>query len=358
MIPLEQQVPTDAAENTTFITREAWQDNIDTGSYLGALALGDNMLTIKNLSLSYHHLIPEIKEAQSAVLKIDHTARDPKSKVNIETLTSESQRILAEKLPQLLQSYREKIISAVASGSIPEIAIGRMDAAIKEESIWIAEPMILGVITNGCNAAYDSEHNKIYVDLIDHETDEEIEDSVYHELTHKISGGSFTKGGAESSKLQRRRTGFSNVFENDSYTNTGLNEAITQHIAASLVSGRFETIDPSERGDGNIIYYDYRKVLAVFIDRSKGIIQLETIIGAYFEDTQPGGSVVYRRQLVKQMNQAYGIGAIKKLNDLMDLTDKGFAAEVVIRSIQPPEIDAQGSVVKKGNLTINTQSSE
>jgi hypothetical protein len=42
----------------------------------------------------------------------------------------------------------------------------------------------------------------------------------------------------------------------------------------------------------------------------------------------------------------------------MDLTDKGFAAEVVIRSIQPPEIDAQGSVVKKGNLTINTQSSE
>jgi len=94
-------------------------------------------------------------------------------------------------------------------------------------------------------------------------------------------------------------------------------------------------------------------VFAEFIGRSQGAIDMKTVTKAFFEDTGPEGSTQSRRQLVREVSQAYGPGALNKLDKLMDLTDmigNNRFDEIIFSRIHPPEVDDQGRVLKQGYI--------
>lgn len=80
---------------------------------------------------------------------------------------------------------------------------------------------------------------------------------------------------------------------------------------------------------------------------------MKTVTKAFFEDTGPEGSTQSRRQLVREVSQAYGPGALNKLDKLMDLTDmigNNRFDEIIFSRIHPPEVDDQGRVLKQGYI--------
>jgi hypothetical protein len=137
---------------------------------------------------------------------------------------------------------------------------------------------------------------------------------------------------------------------------TGINEAVTQHITMGIETGDFATLDPDARTDDDKTYYEYRKVLAGFVDQSGGVIDVKTMIRAYFEETGPSGTMSARREFVRQSIRAYGPGALNKLEKVCEaayMIPEEKVAEFLSTVLHPPVVNEQGDVIKVGYLDMS-----
>lgn len=141
-----------------------------------------------------------------------------------------------------------------------------------------------------------------------------------HELVHKLSGGTFVSH-SSNDRLERARTGFTDF--GTKITHEGLTEAWTQHVTMGVLTGDFETVDPDLRADGDMTYYDRRKIAAEAVRASEGLVEARDFTRAIFEDSERQlPAFGERRQLVAHMRAAYGPGSLRKLNGLMDQADE------------------------------------
>jgi hypothetical protein len=265
---------------------------------------------------------------------------------------SESHQRLLEAWPRFRGAYTEGVKRGVELGYIPKSAEDRLEAALTKTSVRVSDATVLDAY-GPMSAYYRNDHDEIGVRHDIHESGEGFHDNLAHEFTHKLSGGTFKSPEVGSTEYGRQRVGFSTEMKPEVLTRTGLNEAVTHHVTLGILSGDFETVDPDKRGDKDNTYYGYRKVFAEFIGRSQGVIDMTTVTRAFFEDTGPEGGIQARRQLVREVLQAYGPGSLNKLNKLMDLTDiigNNRFDEVIFSRIHPPELDDQGHVLKPGYI--------
>ena len=249
--------------------------------------------------------------------------------INARDLQKEHQ-VLTEMWPKFSADYTSRFNTAVERGYIPPNVAERLPDALNKTKVMVSD----GIIMNEHNAAgsYHREEDELRIahDMIDDDFAKEI---LVHEVTHKLSGGTFFD-------QYRQRSGVSNC----------LNEAKTEYITQGLLHGDFETITPTyETGR---IYGDYRDLLSAFVQKSGGIIDVKTLIAAYFEDTTPQGNFGARRALVQQTTQAYGRGALVKLEQLMKATVVHDAEHMAATYIIPPTI-VDGTVVRRGSINTN-----
>lgn len=265
---------------------------------------------------------------------------------------SDAHQQLVEAWPSFTRTFANGIQSGIDQGYIPGYVAARLDGALARTKVRMADGAILGIAAG----EYRNDVDEVWVrhDLV--ELGDSIEHLLVHELTHKLSGGTFIIEGETGQGSYRLRAGFGTELRpKEKHLRIGLNEAVTQHMTMGIVTGDFETFDPDRREDGDRRYYEYRKVVGTFIDRSKGLVDIRTLTNAFYEDTEPNGNIEARRKLVREVREAYGVGALNKLEELCGLTqivDATRFDQVILSRIHAPEVDAQGNVVKQGWIDI------
>jgi len=378
-------------------TRDAWQDEIAQRRSIGDVALSNlqEPLTVRNLEdeeRAYYAItnliLASSKTAEEAATMMEHIegiqktalgrwpaiTNNPFLEENADKIPplidtqpivmagpkvqelinsrdiSESRSGLLEVWPHFQETYVAGFRKGVELGYIPASAEGRLEAALTRTSVRVADSAVLD--TYGPMAAYyRNDHDEIGIRHDIEKIGENFQDNLAHEFTHKISGGTFKTPEIDNTEFNRSRVGFSTEFRPEVVNRTGLNEAVTQHVTLGIITGDFETLDPDTRADKDNSYYGYRKVLSEFVGRSRGLIDLKTITNAFFEDAGPDGGIQSRRQLVKEVRQAYGPGALSKLEKLMGLADmigSDRFDEIIFSRMHPPELNEHGGVVKQG----------
>lgn len=381
-------------------SREAWQTEITGRRHIGAVALSNlqEPLTVKNLedeAKAYDALTNLIlagsASEQEAADMIEHiegiekaalgdrpvmagnpfldenignigplidprpiVMADPKVQeiVNNRDL-SKSHQGLHEAWPKFRETFVRGIKKGIEQGYIPTKVADRLESALNKTSVRVTDSAVLDTYDHQMSAYYRNDHDEIGIRHNIEEIGGKYQHSLAHEFTHKVSGGTFKSPEDDSTEYNRPRVGFSTEIKPEVLNRTGLNEAVTHHVTLGILTGDFETFDPDERQDGNKTYYDYRKVLATFINRSRGLIDVKTITNGFFEDTGPEGSTEARRKLIREVNQAYGPRALTKLDKLLNLTDSlstDRIDEIILSRIHPPEIDEQGNINARGRI--------
>jgi hypothetical protein len=257
---------------------------------------------------------------------------------------------LVELWPKFKETFKQGVSKGIDQGYIPLDVKSRVIPAVEKTSIRVADNAML----EGSSATYDNERDEVGVsNEIEGSINDSVEDSVIHEWTHKLSGGTFKADKHDATVLARPRVGFSTEVDAHTLTRTGLNEAVTQHITMGIVTGDFETFDPDERGDKDYTYYRFRKVMATFLKRSRGIIDVKSVTNAYFEDTTSDGSTEARRAMIREVAQAYGAGALTKLDKLFELSDRVLDHDLeglVLDRIHAPVMNTDGTVAQQGYI--------
>lgn len=398
IMPTPESIPTSLPPiESRLTTREAWQSEIAQRRHIGEVALSNlqEPLTVKNLedeAKAYaavtNLVLASSKTEDEAVAMMEHIKEIQKSALGERpTITgnpfleenadkipplvdtrpmvmadpkvqemingrdiSESHQGLLEAWTHFQETYIAGVRKGVELGYIPASAEERLEAALTRTSVRVTDAAVLDTY-GPMTAYYRNDQDEIGVRHDIQEAGESFQDNLTHEFTHKISGGTFKTPEADSAEYKRSRVGFSTELKPEVLNRTGLNEAVTHHVTLGILSGDFETLDPDKRGDKDNTYYGYRKVLAEFLGRSQGLIDIKTVTNAFFEDAGPEGGSQSRRQLIQEVKQAYGPGALNKLDKLMDLADmignKRFD-EIIFNRIHPPELDEQGHVTKPG----------
>jgi hypothetical protein len=393
----ESQANLSPQPEARLVSREAWQSEIAQRRHIGEVALSNlqEPLTVRNLedeAKAYdavtNLVLASSKTEEEAAAMMEHiegvqktalrdrpaitgnpfleenadkipplidtrpmVMADPKVQELINSRDiSESHQGLIEAWPHFLEAYVTGVKKGVELGYIPEFVEDRLEAALTKTSVRVTDSAVLDTY-GPMTAYYRDDHDEIGVRHDVRETGENFQDNLTHEFTHKVSGGTFKTPEADTTEFKRSRVGFSTELKPEVLNRTGLNEAVTHHVTLGIITGDFETLDPDKRGDKDNTYFGYRKVLAEFIGRSQGLIDTKTVTNAFFEDAGPEGGTQSRRKLVQEVKQAYGPGALNKLDKLMDLTDmvgNNRFDEVIFSHIHPPELDEQGRVVKQG----------
>jgi hypothetical protein len=266
---------------------------------------------------------------------------------------SSSHQALIEIWPTFKETFLDGIEKGIAEGYIPADVISRLGPGLTKTSVRIADAAVLWAF-GAISAYYSDEYDEIGVRHDVTKAGEKYIDNLAHEFIHKISGGTFISPDKGSTKYSRARVGYSTSSTiPEDINKIGINEAVTQHLALGVLTGDFETVSPEKRDDGDKIYKEYRKILATFIDRSMGLVNLKTITNGFFEDSGPKGSTELRRKLVRETKNAYGAGALNKLDKLMELSDIVKAEkfdEIILSRIHPPKLDASHNIIEKGYI--------
>lgn len=196
----------------------------------------------------------------------------------------------------------------------------------------------------------------------------ELRDTAIHELRHRIGGGTFigktvfaglSKDGDPEyfpvPVVLRHRTGFQ-----QNGRHRGTDEALVEHSTQAILHGEWNILDPTRRTEMPSTYVVERVMLADFIEKSGGIIDLKTLMRANFEDTEPNGKFPERRLMMRQARQAYGQGAYHKLDRLMEYAQAKFPAaqgrkqlKEILDHIHPPVLDQFGNVTEVGWIDTN-----
>ena len=284
--------------------------------------------------------------------------QDPEVKnyISNRDLTPQNEALI-KAWPEFISDYKDGLERGIKLGYIPAFVKDRLSDAFAKTRVRVVEAAAMSLVGPTTNAYYRANDDSVGVRHNSSDTSEHLT----HEFTHKTSGGTFKHVADQAaepnlSPYQRLRIGYSSISNKDTLIRTGLNEAVTEHITLGILTGDFETFDPDQRADGNNIYYDFRKIYATAIKRSQGIIDVKTVTNGFYEDTESQGNISARRKFVGEFVDAYGVGALNKLEKLCeacDIVNQEKLDEVILSRIHAPEIDADGKVVKKGSIDMD-----
>jgi len=262
----------------------------------------------------------------------------------VESLVEELRTLV----PQVHETVRAGMQAAVEEGYVPEDVLDRLEPAFAQTAIQVVDQSVLGddlavyeqttdIVTIGAEAA-----------------DYDPEQTVAHEIGgHKVSGGTFVTRGGETVRVRR---GFVNHEEGviTSGRHYGLDEAVQHHLILSYKHGQLDTVEPDARAERDMSYYEHRKLLAEFVLRSGGVVDLKAITRGSFEDSRQSGAVTTdRRTMITQARAAYGPGAYFRLNQLYESMDfDEMTAEELAARIHGPEFNADGSIKRPGFIDV------
>jgi hypothetical protein len=379
-------------------TREAWQADVVDRSQLGIAALGNlieplGINEVDDVTLAYDALqgllddkaTVDDKTAHRVDALVDGLIRDalpqalrgnpflynatPAGRlVDIrpavlanplvqKIITGRDLQPASQKLREIWPHFKKLFINGVTKGIeqgyIPAAVRDRLEAALNQTRVRAVDAVVMDAHAGGLAGYYRSETDEVGIRHDIPTGGREYHSTLTHEVKHKVSGGTFKQSTPQDPHHFRSRVGYSNELPDGVYTRTGLNEAVTQHLAMGCLTDDFETFDPDERADGNRTYYRYRKVVATFINGARGLIDVKTVTNGFYEDSGPGGSTQDRIKLIRETVQAYGWGALAKLEklcELADIVDAGRFEQIVLSRIHPAQVDENGNVLAKGYI--------
>jgi hypothetical protein len=384
--------------NSLLLPRDEWQDRMAVHNGITGVD-GDNLkqpfgiAEIENDKDFHKSLLAAVSEEDPAALnyfayaeaafgelKPKHVEELRKDETTLDYIEARRANVdhakLVEVWPEFVERYEAGQAAGIEQGYIPAVAAERFAKSQKLTSVRLADAAVLNV--NGADADYDMERHQVRLNDVRNKTKEQIVLNLAHEFVHDDSGGTYLpKAATDENTIHegpipgvqsfpgvdsiRSRTGYSNGLDIDKMTKPGLVEAVTQHIALGILDGDFETFDPMQRQDGDRTYMQRRQVYAASVLNSEGIVQVKHLSNGIYEDTGPGGSFTDRRTMVRAYVDAYGWGAVRKLEKLcvmaekMDSDPTGIVTEKLILSrIHPPMVDVNGVVIKRGYIDVES----
>jgi hypothetical protein len=257
-------------------------------------------------------------------------------------------RIVQAIYPAVLGRLRSGVEAGIQQGYTPPHIGHRLEVAFTHTAAWVVDPAVL---EPGVLGMYEPATDMFLMSADVREREMPV--VIAHELVgHKTSGGTFRRSGTDpQDPIVRSRIGFAEKEDRSQ-----LDEAVRHHMSLAYLDGDFATVDPDKRTDGNTQYYSYRKLLAEFVERSGGVIDLRRITRGSYEDTDEiHTETADRREMMRQSRTAYGPGAYRKLQTLLQAADtiadvpgsvpgERERMQALINRIHPRTINADGSV--------------
>lgn len=283
-----------------------------------------------------------------------------------EVLTA--QESITDQTDHIIDKLKVGVQQGVQEGYLPSNVLPNLDLELATTAVMVLDSRILDRLNVEEESEIHGDYNeKTDIVRLAHDlSPSELEGTLIHEYLHKLSGGTFRFD--EDKGFVRTRTGFSE--KKDSGTSSGsevteqrhecLNEAVNSHLERAVADGDFATIDPDMRNEGpeDDFNYVYRSVLADFIEKSGGVIDLKTITRAAFEENGEQPVTTERRAMVRQARAAYGTGAFRKFEKIcraieyLDPVEEAFQSKLLgmYERIKGPEIGPNGEIVRPGSI--------
>lgn len=220
---------------------------------------------------------------------------------------------LYRKWPNWLRNVVSKLRDAVDQGYAPTEVPARVEKSLPLTKLTVADG--LGDETP-MPAFYDPADNNIIVDPDFLKSSTVFDIEMYRAMVDQVSGGRFVeKTDSKDKKVTRVGVGFSD-YELASGGAELLNEAVGQHLAVAMVTGRFGDFDPSNWPSGimeayigdqiqDLAQYEELKLLAHVIKISEGVIDPATIIKARFSDVDKNGGSFRLRSMFAQFDELF-----------------------------------------------------
>ncbi len=262
--------------------------------------------------------------------------------------------------PEISERFKIGVRLGVEKGYLPQQALGRLDNTVGQTAI-----RVVGHSIGNAAGQYDSDTAIIKIGAGFSEVDDkEIAETLVHELQHDLSGGTFRK--TADGKVMRTRTGLSGQLKDGKQGwHMALTEAINTYHEQAIMTGDFEILDPGDDRHATS-YYGIRKLLAVAIEKSGGVMDIKTLSRASFEDTSQNVNTSDRRAMVGQWRRSYGLGSLRKFDHLCQaaqhLDSSYFSGPTepeyysmlndLADRIHPPILDTDGTVIKPGFIDI------
>ncbi len=257
--------------------------------------------------------------------------------------------------PEVAKAYKQSISSMVAAGRLPESVVERLEDALRATSLQLVDDAVMDALSQA-DGIYDNRNDTIKISPSRLEADRRgLQHLLFHELTHKLSGGTFLRTPDVPLGVSRSRTGFCTDAQRGDHVYSGINEAVTEHVTCGIEDGDLLTIDPTHRKDHSFVYGAYRQTLAMAVERSGDLVTPHHIISAYFEDTGESGEIGERMQMVRGFIKAYGPHAVRSLEETMQraryyTNDNGDLGEKLALCFSPPTFDEKGNYVCHGTI--------
>lgn len=217
------------------------------------------------------------------------------------TMNVRSQEFMRKNWPEYLQSYKHRLQVGVYGGWLPDSVfdtekMNKLDQAqvILNDGLNHYENE-----TTGSMVKHDRNQSAEVFLPLDVETS-----TVMHELSHVIEGQRIDRKLKRGSLLYSSSFGLNRLFGiSGADAGRRLNEAVTTHIAETMMKGNPDVINPDIKGGP---YELERHVLDRLCNGGLKTIDIRLFIDAYFEDTdsrRPRGTALSR--LKKELKEAF-----------------------------------------------------
>jgi hypothetical protein len=327
-----QQPPTEGQQEQ-FVKREQWQANMAVRQ-----GIGDGPNANLREPLRPRGPIAYLKQVRQG-----------------EGLSGQHRRLEAF-WPHFKAEFAKDVRRGIQEGYIPHYVDERIGPALEKTGVRVVDSYILDPEDRGHSATYTPGIDEVRMrpakDIARHVLD------VAHEFYHKLSGGTFQVDPKNPKEIYRRRGGYNSFQQKEAAERHGhrnVDEVAIHQLALGTMTGDFETLDPDKRADGNMDQYTRRKIVATFVDMAGGAIKVRSLTNAVFEDSGPEGSSELRRRFVRETVNAYGWGALRKLETLCDSAEKmtpDMLQSEILDRIQPPLFDTEGTIVRQGKIEV------
>jgi hypothetical protein len=314
------------SQDLQLVSRDEWQTNVSARQGIGD---GPNA-----------NLLEPLRQYQKGDGPIEYLRQ-------VRQGLGEQHRRLEAFWPDFKTGFARGVCRGIQEGYIPPYVEERIAPTLEKTGVGLADPRVIDPENQGFSAVYNPHIDQFRMKPAKDPSRYELDAT--HELYHKLSGGTFQADPKNPQHIQRQRGGYNSFPRTNGRESEHRNvDEVTIHqLALGTITGDFETLDPDKRADGNMDQYTRRKVIATFVDRAGGAIDVRSLTKAGFEDSGPDGSTELRRQLVGETVTAYGWGALRKIETLCNYAEQvapDTLRQEVLGRIQPPQFDEVGSV--------------
>ena len=268
---------------------------------------------------------------------------------------SSSEAELQRVWPEIAKAYKQNVLSMVGAGLLPESVVERLEDALRTTGIQLVDDAVMSTLSRA-DGVYDNHNDTISIPPLALQAERRsLQHLFFHELTHKLSGGTFLHTPHVPLGVSRPRTGFGTDTKGGDHVYSGINEAVTEHVTCAIEGGDFLIIDPTHRKDGSSVYGAYRQTLAMAVEHSGDLVTPRHIVSAYFEDTGESGEIGELMHMIRCFIKAYGPHALRSLEETMQraryyTNDNGDLREKLALCFSPPTFDEKGNYVYHGTI--------